>query len=167
MRIKNKVTWLFLFVAALTVTLFLQPTLSQASTDLTLILKPDYNNGVTAGKDNILFLEIKNSGTQTITNIRLSADQPEGWNIEFTPDYIESLSPRSLQTVTINIRPPTNAIRGYQTINIIATANEITKAESLYINVKKASFWIWIIIGVSLVIVAIFIYVFMRLNRQK
>jgi uncharacterized membrane protein len=169
MKTKGKAFWLFLVTAVLlTVFLLPQPTFAQGRTDLTLTLLPyRYNFEITAGKDNLFYLEVRNTGTTTVTNIRLSSDKPEGWVIDFRPDRIDSLSPGSLQTVDVNIKPSGDAAKGELRVNIIATANEIRKVESLWVTVKIASYWLWVGIGIAVVVVAAFIFIFMRFGRQK
>lgn len=170
METKSKVLWPLL-ATALLVTIFLapQPTLAQGErTDLSLRLTPyRYNVEVTPGEDNIFYLEVKNEGTTTITNIALSSTQPEDWVIDFKPDRIDSLSPDSLKIVDVNIRPPQNTTRERIKIDLIATTNEMRGVESIWVTVKTASIWLWVGIGAIVVVVAIFVLFFFRLSRQK
>ncbi len=140
--------------------------------ELTLLLRNSqhdyyYNNEATAGQDNKFFLEVRNTGTKSITNIRLSAEEPEGWIIEFKPAEISYLSSGSVETVDVNIKPVSKAIKeGYQ-VTFIAEANEIRKGQSFWVTVKPAQFWIWIWIVAGVVVVAGFVFIFLRFGRQQ
>ena len=102
-----------MFTAGLINILLPQPAIAQeAKIDLILRLVGDYNYEVNAGKDNAFYLEIRNNGNQTVTNLRLSADKPEDWVIEFRPGVINYLGAGSVQTVDVNIKPSERRPRG-------------------------------------------------------
>ena len=173
MKIKSKACRLFLLVAFLmTVLLLPQPSLAQErEVDLTLTLlsgRYSYYHEATAGKDNIFYLEIRNTGSKAITDIRLSSAKPEGWVIDFELEEIDYLGPGSLRIVDINIKPAPKAAKGEYRVPLIAEVNEILKVEIYpWVTVKAASFWPWIGAGIVLVVVAGFIFIFMRFGRQK
>ncbi len=173
MKIKSKACRLFLLVAFLmTVLLLPQPSLAQErEADLTLTLlsgRYSYYYEVTAGKDNIFYLEIRNTSSKAITDIRLSSDEPEGWVIDLELEEVDYLGPGSFQTVDVNIKPAPKAAKGEYRVIFIAEANELLRVESTsWVTVKTASFWPWVGAGIVLVVVAAFIFIFMRFGRQK
>ncbi len=169
MRIASKFRWLLLCAVVLMAILLPQPLLAQKEkTDLTLTVFPrDYNNEVKVGEDNKLFLEIRNNGTIAVTRIRLSADKPEGWTIEFKPGEIDYLGAGSVQTVDLIIRPDSKATKGGYTVTIIAEANEIRKVTNVWLTVKSSSFWLWLGVTVGAIVVAVFVFIFVRLSRQE
>jgi len=166
----EKASWLLLIMVVLLAALLLPQTAfaQDRQIDLTLkLVSHRYRIDVTAGKDNNFFLEVNNIGNLAITGIKLSADEPEGWVVEFNPANIDRLAPGSLQTVDVNIRPPGNISGGERVINFIADANEIRKAERIWVTAKLASSWVWVgVIGV-LIVVAIFALIFVRYGRQR
>jgi len=169
MGISRKIYWLSLFVVGLTVILLPGSILAQAEkTDLTLKLVSDtYYNRITAGKDKTIFLEVGNTGNKAITNIRLYADLPKGWTIEFRPGLIDYLGPGSFQTVDIIIRPIGNAAKGEYTVALIAEANETRRVTSIFVRVESTSlFWVWVGAGVAALVIVGFILIFMRFGRQ-
>ena len=173
MKIKSKACRLFLLVAVLmTVLLLPQPSLAQErEAGLTLMLFSgtySHYHEVTAGKDNSFFLEIRNTGNEAITNIKLSSYKSEGWVIDFELEEIDYLGPGSLRTVDVNIKPAPKAAKGEYRVTLIAEANEILRVESTsWVTVKAAPFWPWIGAGIVLAVVAAFIFIFMRFGRQK
>ena len=155
---------------ALTATIFLPSTVSaqKAETGLVLSVVPNnYNINLTAGKDNQLTLDVRNAGPATATNIRMSADMPEGWQVTFAPPTISTLGVGKNQTVEVNIKPDIAAARTGYTITLIAQANEIQQSFPLYVNVTEASFWIWIGLGLAIIIIGVFVFIFLRFGRQK
>ncbi len=172
MKIKSQACRLFLLIAVLMTVLLPQPSLAQErEADLTLILfsgRYSYDNAATAGKDNSFYLEIRNTGSKAITDIRLSSDEPEGWVIDLELEEIDYLGPGSLRTVDVNIKPAPKAAKGEYRINFIAEANEMLRVESYsWVTVEAASFWPWLGAGIALVVVAAFIFIFIRFGRQK
>ena len=166
MKINVKVRWLFLLLIGL-VTVFSLPALAQGEkTDLTLRLVGNYYSEVKAGKDNNFFLEVRNTGTRAITNIRLSADKPEGWVVEFRPGAIDYLGANSVQTVDVNIKPAAKANKREYSLTLIAEANEIRRVESVWVRVASASYWLWVGVIVAAIVVAGFVVIFIRLSRQ-
>jgi len=168
MKIGWRIYWLPLFVVGLMAILSPCRILAQAEKiDLTLRLVSDsYYNRITAGKDKTLFLEIGNSGNKAITNIRLNADKPEGWIVEFKPERIDYLDPGSFQTADIIIKPSSNATKGDYVVTIIAEASETRRVTSIYVRVESASFWVWVGAGIAALVVAGFVIIFMRFGRQ-
>ena len=169
MKISWKIYWLSLFLVGLGAMLSPWPILAQAEkTDLTLRLVSDsYYSRITAGEDKTIFLEIGNTGNKAVTNIRLYADLPEGWSVEFRPGLIDYLGPGSFQTVDVVIRPVSDATKGEYTVALIADANETRRVTSIFVRVESASlFWVWVGAGVAALVAAGFIIIFMRFGRQ-
>ena len=93
--------------------------------DLSLRLLPEYYyKEVIPGKNTPLFMEIRNNGNTAITSIRLNADKPERWVINFKPDSISYLSAGSSQTIDIIVIPSQNSFRGEYNLTFLAEVNE-------------------------------------------
>jgi uncharacterized membrane protein len=168
MRLYSKIIW-FAFVAIMVASIC--PAMSSAKTvetGLILTFLPNNSNvNMTAGKDNLLTLNIKNAGPNTATNIRLSADKPEGWQVNFVPSIISSLDADKNQTVEVHIKPDSTAARTGYSITIFAQADETQQSQYIYVNITEASFWIWIGGALAILIGAAFVFIFLRSNRQK
>ncbi len=134
---------------------------------LDLLLVGRYDNRVTAGENATFFLEIRNSGNKTITNIRLSSIQPEGWVIDFKPSTIASLSPENFQTLELNIKPEDKAAEGGYTVTLIADASETRRVLDIWLTVEAPKgYWLWIGGIIVLLVVAGFIIVYRRFGRE-
>jgi uncharacterized membrane protein len=169
MRINRKICWLPLLVVGLTTILSSCSVLAQAEkTDLILrVVSDNYYNRITAGQEETIFLEVGNLGNRELTNIRLSADAPKGWPIEFSPEFIDTLAPDSFQTVDVVLRPAEDAEEGEYNIALIAEANETRRVTSIYVSVESASlFWVWVGAGIAAVLIAGFVLIFMRFGRE-
>ena len=136
--------------------------------DLSLRLLADsYYREVIPGESTILFMEIRNNGTTVITDIKLRADKPEDWAVDFQPNSISYLSAGSSQTIDVNILPSQSANKGEYSITLLAEANETRSATSTILRVEGGpSFWLWIGIGVAALVIAGFVIVFLRFGRQ-
>jgi uncharacterized membrane protein len=169
MNILSKVFGLFIFTdGVMAILLPLQVFAQEGKADLTLTLFPsDYGNKVTPGKDNMLFLKIRNTGTKAITNIKLSAYKPEGWIIEFRPGEIRYLGYTSVQTVDANIKPGEKTKNEQYSVNFIVEATEIRKVKSIWVTVEtRTSFWIWIGVILACIVIAGFVFIFLRSHKQ-
>jgi len=169
-KIRGRLWGLFLFTAVLAAGLFLpRPVLAQEKEfELFMRLVPyRYPIEATAGKDNSFSLEINNNGTEVITDLQLSSDKPEGWVIDIEPSSLDRLTPGSLYTVDVNIKPPPEAGRGEYEISFIAEASDLRKVEKAWVSVKLALKWLWVIAGGILAVVIAFVLIYMRFSRQK
>ena len=136
--------------------------------DLSLRLLYDYYyKEVTRGKDNALFMEIRNYGTNEVTNIRFISNKPTGWSVEFNPESLDRLGAGSSHTVDIKVIPPGHTEKGEYNVTFIAEANETRTAASTMLRVEGGtSIWLWVGVGVGVLILAGFVVVFLRFGRQ-
>jgi uncharacterized membrane protein len=135
--------------------------------DLTLNIVYDGFGTITAGQEKTVFLEVGNAGDSALTDIRLSADAPEGWTISFNPDVIDSLAPGSLQTVEVLLTTADNTAGGDYNIAIIAKAAETQRVTSIYARVKSSSLlWVGIGAGIGALLIAGFVVIFLRFGRE-
>lgn len=164
----RKSYWLLLFAVLMTI-LSPYPLLAQEEkVDLTLTMAPgSYYREVTRGKDNTLFLEIRNTGNTAITNISLYSDKPKDWVVEFKPGSIDYLGASSSQTVDIIVNPAGNATRGEYTITLIAEAKETRRVITTSVRVETGTpFWLWVGSAVAVLVVAAFVIIFVRFGRE-
>jgi len=170
MTIFRKFGWAFLLASVLLNSLAL-PSWALAQEDridLSLRLLPDYYyREVVPGQTTTLFMEIRNNGNQAITGIRLDANEPEGWTVDFEPGSISHLGAGSSQTVDVNVTAGEKSTQGDYTITILAEANETRAATSAVLRIEDGpSFWLWIGIGIVGLVIAGFVIVFLRFGKQ-
>lgn len=168
MRTFFKLSWLVF--SALIITLLLPSVLiaQTVETGLVLTVLPNnFNIDLTAGKDNLLELDIRNAGPTLVTNIRLSSDKPEGWEVDIIPSTIAMLDVGKNQTVEVHIKPDIAAARTGYNVTLIALANETQQSQTLYVNIAESSFWVWVGGALVIVVIGVFVFIFLRFNRQR
>lgn len=169
MKIGSKMLWVFRVLLCMIGIISVVPAMAQETkVDLALRLIPTgYKYEIEVGKDNKSFLEIRNTGNKGVSNIRLSADKPEGWIVEFNPEKINYLGAGGAQTVDVIIRTAEKVSdEGYR-ISFIAEADEIRKVSSVTVIVKTATrIWIWVGAGIGVVVIAAFVFLFLRFGRK-
>jgi uncharacterized membrane protein len=136
--------------------------------DLSLRLLYDYYyKEVTRGKDNAMFMEIRNYGTNEVNNIRFISNTPTGWLVEFNPESLDRLGAGSSHTVDIKVVPPSRADKGDYNLTFIAEADETRTATSTMLRIEGGtSIWLWVGVGVGVLILAGFVFVFLKFGRQ-
>lgn len=149
------------------------------SIELTAIVTPTYSmdlvlshnvyyHEVTVGKNNIFSINISNTGSGTLTNIKFSTDKPEGWVIKFRPEKIDSLMSGSSEKIEVNIKPAAKAAAEYYQATLIAEANQTRVTTNMEVFVEKPKgAWIWVGAVIAFLVIAGFTGIFLRLNRRK
>lgn len=127
----------------------------------------NFNLEAKAGQDNKFFLEVRNTGAKPITNIKLTAEEPEGWIIEFKPAEITYLGAGNPETIEVNIKPVGKAIKESFSVTFVAQANELVRRQPFSVSVNPAQFWLWVWILAGVVVVAGFVLIYWRFGRQK
>ncbi|MFC1942082.1 NEW3 domain-containing protein [Chloroflexota bacterium] len=126
-----------------------------------------YNTEAQAGKENYFSVDIGNLGTAPIENIKFSSTKPEGWNIDFEPEKVDSIESFDTQAIDINIQPPADAISGDYNVTIRASGQQTTTDEvKLRVTVKTSPTWQWVGVGVIVLVVAAVVVIFMRFSRR-
>jgi uncharacterized membrane protein len=106
------------------------------------------------GADTTLTLVLQNSGSAAARGVKLTASQPSGWNVEFTPAEIEQIEPGQQAEVTAKIRPSDKALAGDYMVTFRAQPEGSTSESAEYrITVRTST--LWGIAGVGLIAVAV------------
>jgi uncharacterized membrane protein len=144
--------------------LFAQPEKSSLSLRL---IPGDYNNGINPGEKKTIFLEVRNSGTSQINNIRFTATRPDGWTVTFQPGALNSLPSGGVQTINVDVTPDAGADRGSYQVTVLAEADETRNAVVAFFNIEKSSgIWLWTGVGIGVLVIVIFALIFFRYGRQ-
>jgi uncharacterized membrane protein len=146
---------------------FSQSVHAQGKADLSLTFVPSvYSIEAKAGRDSHLIIEVRNTGTTTITGIELSAASPGGWKVTLDPAEIVELSPGAVSRVSADVRPAPSVTKGEYQVSFNASAGGIERVMFLQVNVKPASYWLWLIFGIGAIVVAVFVIIFLRAGRR-
>jgi uncharacterized membrane protein len=169
MRSKHRIVW-FLLTIVLAMA-FLSPSYAvaqQERKDLVIRFSSgSYLDRVEPDKDNPLYLEIENLGNRAVTNIRLLADAPEGWLVEFNPVTIDNLAPGSVVPINVNVKPSCTATKRDNRINFIAEGDGIRRVMTIWVRVENGpSVWLWVGLAIAVAVIAGFVFIFLRIGRQ-
>jgi len=170
MTIKNSLVWILLLTISLMAVL--APGLAAAQVppkdDLILnIMNPAYSS-LKGGDEKTVYMEVRNNGSNQLTNITFSAQPPKDWTVTFTPTAIDSLAAGDVQTVEITYKVPQNAEKGDYNITVIADSNGLRAVTGIYQHVESGSlFWVWIAAALAAVLIAGFVIIYLRLDREE
>lgn len=132
------------------------------------VLSGYYYRDITSGEATTIYMEITNTGNQAITGIRLTSDNPKGWDISLKPDSIVYLGAGSSQTIDMSVTAPSGTERGEYTLTIIAEASQTRAATSTVLRVQNTySIWLWIGAGLAVLVICAFVIVFLRFGRDQ
>jgi len=124
------------------------------SYDLTVSTSDGRLNGRgAAGSTSPLVVSLENQGTAAITNVKLTATAPTGWEVTFDPDTIASLEAGATAPTTVNaqVKPSGDAIAGDYTITVTATGDQSTR-DTMEIRYTVETNLLWGVIGVALIV---------------
>lgn len=131
------------------------------------VLPGYYYREITPGEESTIYLEIRNTGNQAVTDIGLVSDNPEGWNVVLNPDSIDYLGVSSSQSIDVSVTAPSGTGRGDYTLTFIAEASQTRTATSTVVNVVSSlSIWVWVGIGLAVLLIAAFVIIFLRFGRD-
>jgi len=82
------------------------------------ILAPTLYHEIKTGEQVEMTINVKNSGTRRLDNIRISTDNPLNWRSEIVPDLISSLEVEKELQVKLTFIPPSDVGVGAQEVKI-------------------------------------------------
>ncbi len=111
----------------------------------------------TAGTESNVAVIVRNTGTAPAENIRLSANAPSGWKIDFVPKTIDRIAPNQHKEVQAQITPPSKAIAGDYVNTINAAASGENGSANFRVTVTTST--LWGVAGVGIIGAAVLIMV--------
>jgi len=121
---------------------------------------------ITAGKEKMIELQINNTGSSELEDIKLSHSAPVDWEVRFEPKIIESLLPGESAAVNAYIKSSDKAISGDYVVNIQAQTPEVSDSADFRITVKTSALWGWVGVLIIALVGAGIYYLFRRFGRQ-
>jgi len=121
---------------------------------------------ITAGEEKNLELVITNTGSMTLSNIRLGSTKPSGWEVTFEPSEIATVEPGNNALIIATIKADKKAIAGDYATNITARCSEVTSQLSFRVSVKTPMLWGWIGILIILISLGSIILLFRKYGRR-
>ncbi|MFP3929165.1 MAG: NEW3 domain-containing protein [Desulfobacteraceae bacterium] len=118
------------------------------------------------GEEAKLSFYLKNSGSATQQDIKFLSFQPEGWDVKFSPERIDTLAPGDIEQVDATITPRADALVGDYSVNLSARGQRVDKSLELRVAVKASTAWSWVGIGIILLVIAGLVVLFIRMGRR-
>jgi uncharacterized membrane protein len=126
-----------------------------------------YDTKAKAGEESIFSIVVQNLSTDVVENIQFTSSKPEGWEIKFEPEKIETIDAFSKQDVDVIIKPPPKAVAGDYVISFRASGKQTSADEvNVRVTVKTPTIWGWIGVAIIVVVVIGLVFVFMRFSRR-
>jgi uncharacterized membrane protein len=108
-------------------------------------MRPDQPNHIS--------LQLTNAFNGTVTNIIFTAEEPEGWNVTFTPGTVAALEPGVTQEIDLVINPPAGTEAGDYPIILRASGDQTEAQREYRITVVTATAWGNAGIGIAIAII--------------
>jgi len=125
------------------------------------------NTEVTAGEDNHLSIVLINRGSVSVEDITFSSTKPEGWDITYEPDIVETLGAGLAQEVDVIITPPRKTIAGDYAVTLWSNCEpDLSDSMELRVTVETPTIWGWVGIIIVVVVIAGLAVLFRQLGRR-
>jgi len=109
---------------------------------------------------------VGNTGTAEVKGISFSSTKPDGWDIKFEPDKIDTLTARDIKEISVKIKPPDKTIAGDYVISLNAMGERSSSTKDIRVTVSTPTKWGAIGVGIVVVVIAGLVGVFVRLGRR-
>jgi uncharacterized membrane protein len=150
---------------------------TSASLDLEVVVTGSYkmelttptgllSTDITAGHEKRIELQINNSGSSELKDIKLNFSAPVNWDVTFDPKKVDKLQSGKSAQVFATIKADKKAIPGDYATNMEASTPETTSKISFRISVETPLLWGWV--GVLIIIAALgcVYYLFRKYGRR-
>jgi len=94
-----------------------------------------------AGKEHSFTFTINNTGGAPAADIKLSANAPSGWKIDFSPAKIEQIAPGGKAEAQMRITPAANAIAGDYSVNVDSDGKGASDNLKFRVTVETSTEW--------------------------
>ena len=121
---------------------------------------------ITSGKDNHYKLILENKSSTSVENISLSSTEPEGWQVSFDQDKIESMEAGEKIEIDVTINPPEKTIAGDYLLTFKASCENDNDSFDLRVTVETPTIWGIVGIGIIVVVIIGVAVIFARLGRR-
>lgn len=108
--------------------------------------------GSAGGESQETFI-LANTGSGPLDTVRFVATPPQGWDVTFSPETVDSVLPGDTAQVTATITPSNDAVAGDYVVSVRASAGSESQTLDLRYRVTTSS-WLGFL-GVGIIVVAI------------
>jgi uncharacterized membrane protein len=102
------------------------------------------STNVTAGDEKRVPIQVRNTGSADLENIKMSFSAPINWDVVFEPKEIDKLEPGGTAEVYATIKADDKAIAGDYVTHLEAKVPEVSSKASFRVSVKTPLLYGWI-----------------------
>jgi len=102
------------------------------------------STSMTAGDNKRIALQLRNTGSAALKNVKLSFSAPVDWDVIFEPKQLDILEPGKNAEIFATIKANKNAISGDYLTNLEAKTPEVSSKTSFRISVRSSMLSGWI-----------------------
>lgn len=123
-----------------------------------------------AGQEKEYSFFVWNEGSAAIDNVSFISSAPEGWEVKFDPEKMETLA-SVVQTqkpdkITMTIKVPQNTVPGDYMVTVNANGTQDQRQVEFRTTVKVPTKWGWVGVLIILLILAVLLGIFIKLRRR-
>lgn len=119
-----------------------------------------------SGKDNHYKLKVTNNSSTSLENIKLTSTEPEGWNVDFDMEEIESMEAEEEVEIDVTVNPPEKTIAGDYMLTFKASGEKASDDIELRVTVETPTIWGIVGIGIIVIVIIAVAIIFTRLGRR-
>jgi uncharacterized membrane protein len=94
-----------------------------------------------AGKEHSFTFTVNNDGGAPAENVKLAANAPSGWKIDFSPAKIDRIAPGAKAEAQMRITPASNAIAGDYSVNVNSNGEGASDNLKFRVTVETSTEW--------------------------
>ncbi len=124
------------------------------------------SGSVTVGGQKKITLDVRNTGSAALKQVKLTASYPPGWDVTFKPKSINRIEPGRQTRVTATVKAGKKAIPGDYLVVFRAHTPEVSAKAQYRIMVKTSMLWGWVGVLIILAAIAFIVFLFRKYGRR-
>lgn len=124
------------------------------------------NTRVSVDSPSKMTLVLRNTGTAPLQNVTFSSYKPDGWEVTFEPDRLDTLAVGETKEVNATIKPSNRALAGDYMVTITASGNQASESKEIRVTVETPTTWGLAAVGAIALVVLGLAFVFARFSRR-
>lgn len=124
------------------------------------------NTRVSVDSPSKITLVLRNTGTAPLPNVTFSSYKPDGWEVTFDPDKLDTLPVGETKEVNMTIKPSNRALAGDYMVTVTASGSQASESKEIRVTVETPTTWGLAAVGAIAVVVLGLAFVFARFSRR-
>lgn len=124
------------------------------------------NTRVSVDSPSKMTLVLRNTGTAPLQNVTFSSYKPDGWEVTFDPDKLDTLPVNETKEVNATIKPSNRALAGDYMVTITASGGQASESKEIRVTVETPTTWGLAAVGAIALVVLGLAFVFARFSRR-